>query len=163
MAAIITHEYINQNYNKLKNWLMWDWHQMSIEPFDEDIFHDTLLKCIEKFENKDMENDSEFVSYLRSAFKTNALREKLYFRNLQSADVPLENIYRPTTPNYNIDMKLVLEKVEKEFGKIACEQFQEWVEGSSIKELNEKYNCSNMRYVMDKIRQFVKMELTDNV
>lgn len=140
---------------------MWDWHQVSTEPFNEDIFHDTLLKCIEKFENKDMENDSEFVSYLRSAFKTNIMREKLYFRNLQSADVPLENIYKPTTPHYNIDMVLVLNKVEIEFGKLQCEQFQEWVEGASIKELNEKYNISNMRYVIDKIRKYVKKELTD--
>ena len=51
--------------------------------FDEDIFHDTLLACMEK-----VTDESQFMNYLFISFKTNLSREKQYHRNSMRDEMP---------------------------------------------------------------------------
>ena len=147
--------YINANYDNLKHILMCEWRKISKAPFDEDIFHDTLLKCMSAFENKPIKNDGEFKAYLVSAFKNNIFRDKAYHRNAKSMDIDVEAIQIPINPISNIDKDIIIEAVKKRFGEIPSQQFEDWMNGGTIQRINTKYNCTNARYTIENISKFV--------
>ena len=74
--------YINDNYNKLKN-KYWKFCQEKQYTWDEDIFSDTILKCydaiIKKGELKDKTTQG-IESYFFMAFRNNIMNERRYSR-----------------------------------------------------------------------------------
>ena len=72
--------YIGDNYDKVKRNLLKLCNGFNEELFDEDIFHDTIIK-IDKHLGKKLLNDCEYEKYMCKSFRTNLVREKLYHRN----------------------------------------------------------------------------------
>ena len=67
-------KFVNSQYKALHKMLKYEWRKMETSEFDEDIFHDTLLKCMDKFNNVDKFDENEFKAYITSAFKMNVIR-----------------------------------------------------------------------------------------
>lgn len=38
----------------------------------------------------------------------------------------------------------------------------DWLENKTIKEINETYNCKNSRYMIDKIKNYLKNQYNNN-
>ena len=154
-STIPINEFISANYNKIKTTLKKEWHKLETEAFDEDVFHDTLIKCMEQLKDKELPS-SEIISYIVAAFKTNTIREKSYAFNKYKADDEIDTIRIETTPRNDIDFNFILSEVCQKFGKSDYEVFLDWLDGMTIKELNEKYNKTNLRYVIERIKKYIK-------
>lgn len=134
---------------------MKEWFKRECSEFDEDVYHDTLIKCMELLKDKQMEH-SEIMSYIVAAFKTNILRDKTYACNKYRANDDVEAIKIETTARDDIDFNLMLSNVYSKFGKDYHEIFLDWLDGMTIKELNEKYNKTNIRYIIERIKEYIK-------
>lgn len=153
--------FISQQYELIKKSLKKDLRKSRNLDFDEDVFHDTLLKCVEKYEELDFKNDEEFISYIIVSFKTNLKRDKLYAVNSKRYDGEVEDFeseFKDNTNNYsNIDIDIIIEEINREFGEDDCNKFSDWlINQLTIQEINNKYNCKNARYIIDKIKNYIK-------
>lgn len=148
-------KYINNHYNEIKRTLKKEYRKLNTSDFDEDIFHETLIKCIEIFETKETFNENDFMPYIITAFKTNVIRSAQYFSNSMKSNTDVENINVETNNKIDIDFNLILNDVKNTFGYENYEKFMDWIENKSIKEINENYNCNNSRYIIDKIRNYI--------
>lgn len=153
-------QYINTNYNSIYKMLKYEWRKMETSEFDEDMFHETLMKCMDKFNDKDF-NENEFKAYITSSFKMNVIRSKQYFNVSMRSDTDIETIDSTIVNKFNCDFNIIIEDVKEKFGVENCEKFLDWLEDKSIKKINEYYNCKNTRYLIDKIRSYVKEKYKD--
>lgn len=153
--------YINTKYDEIKSILKREWFKRKTIQFDEDIFHDTLIKCVEKF-SKGCFEESEFMPYIIRSFQNNIVRNEMYFVNAKRDKSDVTTIKQPIFDSYNIDIKLVLETITKTFSELYCNIFLDWLDGCTIKELNELYGRNNCRYVVDKIRKFILEKYNHN-
>ena len=153
-------EYINRNYNKLVSLLRNEWRKMkNTQSFNEDIFHDTLMKCMERFNDEEFD-ENIFRAYLVSSFKTNVYRERLYHFNSCRCDADIEKLDIFEKERVSIDYNIIMDDVFSKFGSDNYNKFIDWTEGSTIKELNEKYGVNNCRYVIDKIKDYILQNYT---
>lgn len=150
-------DYVNINYKSLYKMLNYEWRKMESIEFNEDIFHETLIKCMDKFNDKKF-NENEFKAYITTSFKMNIIREKQYHVNLMKSDTDVETLNYFITNNFNCDFHIIMDGIKEKFGKLNYEKFLDWLENKTIKEINEKYKCNNTRYLIDKIKIFVKNE-----
>lgn len=127
--------------------------------FDEDVFHDTLLKCIEQLNNKELKQE-DVIAYIISSFKTNILRDGQYARNSKKSDNDPYIIIIPVSEKNKIDIGLVKEQLYSVFETLEADIFSDWLEGYTIKELNEKYEIKNARYIIDQIKDYIKQYYT---
>lgn len=147
--------YINSNYDSIKRMLNNEWRKMESEEFNEDIFHDTLIRCMDKFTDRDFIED-EFKAHITSSFKMNVIRSKQYFDVSMRSDTDVETVDSLVSDKFNCDFNIILEDVKDTFGEESYEKFLDWLEDKSIKEINETYNCKNSRYLIDKIKDYIK-------
>ena len=56
----------------------------------------------------------------------------------------------------DIDFKLVVEVLKKEFGDNLAEVYIDWLKGYKIKELIEKYGVKSCYYHIDRMNEFIK-------
>lgn len=153
--------FISSNYELIKKSVKRDLRGNRKLEFDEDVFHDTLLKCMEKYSDIKFNNDEEFISYIIVSFKTNLKRDKLYAVNSKRYDGEIEDFelefkdisYEKT----NIDIDNLINQINVEFGEDSKNKFSDWlINQLTIKDINEKYNCNNSRYIIDKIKEYIK-------
>ena len=121
------------------------------ECFDEDLFHTTLLNCIKVLGETEME-EREMTGYIIKAFQSNEIRECFYFRNLLKVDLDVQYEEEDLTPSEELDYKMIIEKITKTFGEKGSEQFQLWLEGYCVREIEERYNEDDITYKLHKIK-----------
>ena len=112
----ILSNYIEANYDNIKTLLKKEWFKMKHNNFDEDIFHNTLIKCMDKF-NSTMFNENEFMAYLVSSFKMNVIREENYFINSTKDNKDVNTIKKEIFDNSNIDYNNLLIDICENFNK----------------------------------------------
>jgi hypothetical protein len=92
--------------------------------FDEDVFMDTIVKCLTTF-SKDNASNKDVENYFWTAFKQNSYsyfsRDK--FKDSLDFDIFGDGIYNDANYNADIDdiVDLLKNEVEKKFGKDICE------------------------------------------
>lgn len=163
MLEIVTHNtrsFINENYNEIKTLLKKECRKLKNLNFDEDVFHDTLIKCMIKNETLNLSNE-KFISYLIVSFKTNIKRNKQYFINSKRYDGEIEDFNAcnnmKSFDKNNIDINKILEDVEKNFNEDVKNKFYDWcINQMTINEINNKYNCNNTRYLIDKVKKYIQ-------
>lgn len=148
-------QFINTNYHNLYKMLKYEWRKMETSEFDEDIFHDTLIKCMDKFNDRKFD-ENEFKAYITSSFKMNVIRSKQYYDVSMKSDTDVETLDYTVTMQFNCDFNTIIKDIKEKFGNESCEKFLDWLEDKSIKEINEMYNCKNSRYLIDKIKDYIK-------
>ena len=153
-------EFINNEYTLLKKNAKYEWRRKSNEVFNEDIFHDTLLKCLTHLQNKEMTKE-ELMAYFIGAFQMNCLRENNYACNSKKSEEDINNINidgETTISSLSIDYKIILKKIEILFGKDYKEIFQLSMEGLSVKEITEATKYKTVRYKLDTIKNWLKKQ-----
>ena len=148
-------QFINTNYHNLYKMLKYEWRKMESSEFDEDIFHDTLIKCMDKFNDRKFD-ENEFKAYITSSFKMNVIRSKQYYDVSMKSDTDVETLDSAVTMQFNCDFNTIIKDIKEKFGNESCEKFLDWLEDKSIKEINELHGCKNSRYTIDKIKQYIK-------
>ena len=124
------------------------------ECFDEDLFHTTLLNCMKVLGETEME-EREIIGYIIKAFQSNEIREYFYFRNLLRVDLDVQYEENELTPSEELDYKMIIEKITKIFGQKDSEQFQLWLEGYCVREIEERYNEDDVTYRLHKIKAWL--------
>lgn len=155
-------DYINKNYDNLKKILKKEYRKLETNEFDEDIFHETLIKCIDIFKTKESFEENDFIPYLVASFKTNVIRNTHYHSNSMRSNVDIENIDNEIIYKDNIDFNIILEDIKTTFGVENYDKFMDWLENKTIQEINEAYNCKNSRYIIDKIKNYLKNQYNNN-
>ena len=143
--------YISKEYNGLKKSFISQCKKYGYE-FDEDVFHDTIIHCFNKPE-VDLTN---IKNYLFCAFKQNLLRQKQYHCNSMHTDC--EDYVITDTP-YDCTESLVeyndvMNLLENKFGKELVNIYKEYLNGFSIRELEETYQITGLNYKLKQIKQY---------
>ncbi|MBR6516381.1 MAG: sigma-70 family RNA polymerase sigma factor [Bacilli bacterium] len=159
--------FISENYDLIKKTLKRELRNNRNLNFDEDIFHDTILRCMEKYSDVKFENEEEFIAYIIVSFKTNLKRDKLYAVNSKRYDGELEDYASEIKDNnnnkQNIDVNIILEEINNKFGEDVKNKTYDWlICQMTISEINKKYNCKNSRYIIDKIKEYIKQTYSIN-
>lgn len=134
------------------------------EEFNQDIFHDTLIKC-RGIDGIETMTDRERENYIYISFKTNMFREKQYARNKNRVSLTkdIDVTYNHWTEFMDGRAKLI-EYLNKEFDKNAFEQYCEWIiEKKTVKEIENLYQEKGLYYkfrkMQDKILKFYGSDL----
>lgn len=128
--------------------------------FNEDVFHDTILKCSEKEWSEDV-TEEDLLNYLFMAYRTNLIREGQYACNKYTVitddfpDIPLNDI-EENYDYYDLIDKIKSYIIKQYNAKTFEECYDRVVYGKSIKKLEKEYQDTNLRYKLDKIKKEVK-------
>lgn len=176
-------EYVNEKYDYLKQHLIaycmnqhYNW--------DEDIFHDTIAKCIDIVDRKGIKDKTEkgMENYIFKSYKFNTMRERQYCRvtkrdnnitditgayedyldNLPTADAKVENdMYVDFSAMYLASMA---ENAMIE-GQITPEEFHLWrfktfLPYLTYNKLEEMTKSKGVRNKVKKVRQWLKDNVT---
>lgn len=151
-------EFISKEYTLLKKNAKYEWRRKSNDEFNEDVFHDTLVKCISQLNDKLMTKE-ELIAYFVGAFQINCLRENMYACNSKRSDEEVEGINidgETTIKSLSIDYKMILKKIQLVFGEEYEKIFKLSMEGYSVKEITEETNYKTVRYKLDVIKNWIK-------
>ena len=88
---------------------------MESSEFDEDIFHDTLIKCMDKFNDRKFD-ENEFKAYITSSFKMNVIRSKQYYDVSMKSDTDVETLDSTVTMQFNCDFNTIIKDIKEKFG-----------------------------------------------
>ena len=151
--------YIGNNYDNVKRNLLKLCSGFNEELFDEDIFHDTIIK-IDKNLGKKLLNDCEYEKYMCKSFRTNLVRDKLYHRNSKTEHLfDFSQYDQPFTKDYvehTIDFNMVLNLLYQNFGLKMARAYIDWLSGYNIKEVMIKYEIDSGYYWVKKITNFIR-------
>ena len=137
--------FIEKNYQQFKA-QMKSYCKSNCLEFDEDIFRDTLLTCMEK-----VTDESFFGNYLFIAFKTNLFREKQYHRNSMRGEMPENYEYDVNNTESYIEWNNLQEVLIKKFGQELVDLFNKRLSGYTIKELEDESHITGLNYRFKKI------------
>lgn len=151
---------VESKYDKIKQQFTIAVKKSLKKDFNEDVFHDTILKCSEKEWSEDV-TDEDLLNYLFMAYRTNLIREGQYACNKYTVitddfpDIPLNDI------EDNYDYYDLIDKIKsyitKQYNAKTFEEcYDRVVYGKSIKKLEKEYQDTNLRYKLDKIKKEVK-------
>lgn len=152
-------DYIGKNYYDVKLNLNKLCNRFNNLLFDEDVFHDTIIKVDENL-GKKLLSDKDYEKYVCKSFRTNLVREKLYHRNSMTNhtfDFSEYNI--PFTLDYvehTIDFNMVINILDKKFGMTLTKAYIDWLSGYSIKDIMVKYEIDSGYYHIKKMTDYIR-------
>lgn len=125
----------------------------------EDIFHNTVDRCLHILDGKIMEKD-EMKNYFFKAFRINMVRFYGYSYNAKRSgkeisDAVLEVSYENAIINH-MDGFQMMDFIAKQFGKEMREVFWMHYNGKNILELEEIFGEKGLKYQICKIKSFLK-------
>ena len=151
--------FVTRNYEKLKKMALKELSFLSSKDACEDIFHDTLIKCIEQMELGKI-NENDFIPYFAKSIKLNGWRELKYANNALRSDDECDfgelEEYSNEMNISSIDCNTILNDIENHFNSEYKLIFKMWSEDYTVKEINEYLNINNSRYIIDKLKVWVK-------
>lgn len=157
-TKVLFNEYVAQHYDILKMIATKEISKKICSDYIEDIFHDTLVKCIKQLENKLMEQN-EIIAYFTRAVQINVIRETQYaYNSLKTDGVEIEK-WNGDLDEMNlskIDYQNILNDIEIHFSTEWKNIFQLWCEGLTIQDINKTLTINNSRYIVDKLKQWIK-------
>ena len=153
-GGVVFLDFISNHYHEMKSKLQKLYKSFV---FSEDVFHDTIIKMHKIFETKKCAPEI-FIKYMCSAFKTNMLRERSFFRNAKTdtmtdfgCNEPYEHGYTETF----IDVSLMEDHLRKKFGNTLTNAYMDWLSGYEIKEIMETHNINSGYYHIKKMTKYI--------
>jgi hypothetical protein len=125
----------------------------------KDIAHDTMIRMCDIYGNVQSLTKNHVLSYYCKSVRTNYIRNLMYSYNKDRDDGEFdESIYKLNEENNDskIDYDIIIYDIERKFGKDSLQQFSEFVQGYTLREINEKWNINNADYIIRKIREYIK-------
>lgn len=153
--------FITGHYEKLKKIAFKELAFLSSTELCEDIFHDTLLKCITQLELNNIKEE-EFIPYFTKSIKLNGWRELKYAENALRDDNEcdfgeLEEYSNEMDLAY-IDYDYIMNQIQENFNEEYKNIFVLWTENYTVQEINKNFNINNARYIIDKVREWLKKQ-----
>lgn len=147
---------ISRYYDSLKDGIDAESKKSYGVPVDEDLLHDTFIKCVDSVKDKDI-GLRGFLNYVFISYKRNYIRDREYARNkiVDKVDDFDENIASEPMKE-TIDYDNFMKMVEDRFGKEDCELFEKFVYGDKISDLERDYNKKGLYYKFKKIKDYLK-------
>lgn len=151
--------YIGDNYDNVKGNLITLCNGFNNVLFDEDIFHDTIIKVDEKLGKNKLPN-IDYEKYMCKSFRTNLIREKLYHRNsMTDHTFDFSECKIPFTIDYvehTVDFGSLIQILHKKFGMKLTLAYIDWLSGYSIKEVMIKHEIDSGYYYMKQITNYLR-------
>jgi hypothetical protein len=148
-------DFIANNYNKIKSNISKESiKKLNIE-LDEDIFHDTILKCIKICDKLDLTVD-QLSNYIFISYKTNYLREQEYARNKNRDDIDLSLIDDCKPDKLDIDYEKMKYIIIDQFGDNEWKLFEDYIYGASISDISKENHETGLYYRFNKIKNYAK-------
>jgi RNA polymerase sigma factor (sigma-70 family) len=157
-TKVLFNEYVAENYDKLKKIATNEARKKMCLEKVEDIFHDTLIKCLKQLNNKTLD-ENEILAYFTRSIQINLIRDFNYSYSLMKCDGVEINECVNEVDNINVDIidyNNILQDIEKIFSQKEKIIFKLWTEGLTIKEINKKMGVEHSRYTVDKIKKWLK-------
>jgi hypothetical protein len=105
-------------------------------------------------------NENDFIPYFAKSIKLNGWRELKYANNALRSDDECDfgelEEYSNEMNISSIDCSTILNDIEKHFNSEYKLIFKMWSEDYTVKEINEYLNINNSRYIIDKLKVWVK-------
>lgn len=122
----------------------------------EDIFHDTLYRCMKSLGQRKMPEE-ELHAYFFKAFRINMVRHFKYAYNKLQSGIEVESMLIPTIPYYDghLDGFDMLNLVKDKFGSEAQKMLWYQLQGHTYRTLNEMYGKDSY-YLLNKIKNYLK-------
>lgn len=132
---------------------------------DEDIFHNVLLSLCEMFgESQFLMTLTQARGYFCNSFRNALNREAQYARNKYKTEELFGNC-ETKTQEHNIGNKIDYEKIrngiKSKFSSNEYNLFMEFLSGTKLRELDEKYKITNSSYIVRKIKNYIKQEFSE--
>ena len=151
---------VNEHYKEIKNCFILNVSKMKMI-FDEDVFHDTIIKCGEIY--KDDANDYKKIkAYLWVSYKTNLINKLERTKKMESFEelVDFDIIDEEYIPEMDEMMDIVQYELYQEFdADIVNIWFKHIMENKEYDELEEESGINNIHYQFKKIRKYIRYEL----
>ena len=151
-------EYIGENYYNEKAKLEKICQRYNNMLFDEDIFHDTIIKVSESLKSRCLMSKA-YDAYMEKSFRTNLIREMLYHRNSKTDHGFNFDIIQPYTDSYIesvIDFDMVIEIMNNSFGKSLTLFYIDWLSGYDIKEAMKRHDVKSGYYHIKRMTNFIR-------
>lgn len=148
-------DFIANNYDKIKNNISNESIKKLGVIIDEDIFHDTLLKCIKTCNKLDLTID-QLSNYIFISYKTNYLRELEYARNKNRDDVDISTIDDCKLDRIDIDYNKIRDIIVGRFGESEWKLFEDYIYGASISDISKECCEKGLYYRFNKIKNYTK-------
>lgn len=146
--------WIAKIYNELKEGLDRESRKCWSKPLDEDIFHDTIIKCIDTCKENEL-TPEQLKNYIFISYKRNYIREQEYARNKNRSDLP-EGYDISILDDINIDYEFVKKKVIEVFGEDEWRLFEDYIYGSKVSDIERDNSEKGLYYRFNKIKNYVK-------
>ena len=166
-------DWIGTHYDYLKNHLQKYCKNRGME-WDEDTFHLTLLKTLEKQRLHDM-TDQGILNYIFKAFRTNTLRERQYPWNARRSQVD-EPPDRPDDSPEEREQRIasevlsdwmaarILELVEENFDADHYNAFRlKSMTDMTYKQLEAKTGLTRTRRMLNEVRDWLRENITEDM
>ena len=153
-------ERVAEHYNEIKKSFIVNAQALKME-FDEDIFHDTLLKCSVTYKD-DIDDFKKIKAYLWVSYKINVLNKLQRTKHMENIDelIDFDIIDEEYVPEIDEMFDMVREELTLEFGEyITNIWFEHIVLEKEYEEIEEEYGIKNVHYQFKKIRKFIRTEL----
>lgn len=151
---------VGEHYDEIKTKLKINAQTIKM-PFDEDVFHDTIIKCSEIY--KDDVNDYKKVKgYLWVSYKINILNKTQRTRHMENIDELVD--FDIIDEEYVSEMDEFYDLVKEELMKVFDEKIVNlWFEHvCNGKQYDEIEGVNNVHYQFKKIRTYIRNEIAVN-
>lgn len=151
---------IAEHYNEIKKTFIINAQALKME-FDEDVFHDTLLRCSITYKD-DINDFKKIKAYLWVSYKINVLNKKQRTKRGENIDelTDFDIIDEVYVPEIDEIYDMVREELTNEFGEqLTNIWFEHVVLNKEYEELEQQYNIHNIHYLFKKIRKYIRTEL----
>lgn len=146
--------WIAKMYNELKSGLDKESQKCWSKSIDEDIFHDTIIKCVDTCKSNEL-TVQQLKNYIFISYKRNYLRERDYARNKNRGELP-EDFDIESDDKTSIDYELVKNKIIEVFGEKEWRLFEDYIYGSKVSEIERENHEKGLYYRFNKIKTYVK-------
>lgn len=151
------YEVIAHHYYELKDIAIRETKKFSGNDLDEDIFHSGILRMAETLSNINM-TLKQAKGYWCNLYKNALLRSCLYarvkYRDKGEFNASLF-VTKDGELDDTIDYESIMSDVESKYNE-DYPLFVDFIEGYTLRELNEKYNVPNSDYRVRRIKNYIR-------
>jgi len=146
-------EYMGKNYTSIKKQLQ------QYKNFDEDVFHNTIIRCNEIADENVLKfrSPNDMYRYFIGAYKTNLLREKMYYyqKNVTHPDEMTDN-GAETGADAAVDITIINDDIRLTFGERLQQAYMRYVtENTSIAKLQKELGIKNLKQRFHDIKDYI--------
>ena len=142
--------FISFNYGKIKQVIRRNCWKRGLQ-FNDDLFNDVLLRCLEK-----APDNINYTGYIITSYN------RAWLNSMKSHEDPTPvDEYIINQPPFKVDPDVIYKDIKNNFGEELFEMFKRWLSGWSVKEIEEMAGKNGLTYKFKKIRDFIKEKYKD--